>query len=527
MMFSYRSLSFHESHPDLELIRLGRRLGFNDLTFQTEKGTMPRLEDLAKRAEAGGWFRLARELGMTVTVWTHELNELDPEWVAICPNNVKVWDGIERRYRYVLDELLPEIDNLCLTVVESAHDTANRRLLIELVKRLNRLCRQRDKRLILRSFVHHPDQAAEVTSVLADLPTEVSVLTKAVPQDWHLRHIDNPLIGAVQGREQFVEEDIAGEYFWEDRVANCFTNVLERRFRHWQQHGVAGLSVRVDRGWAPRVRQARILHRPQEANLWALGYLAADKGTVEDAWRDYSRERFGPAAEAMTRALRPTGKVIGEALCVGRESFGCPRHIHPIQAVLRHRPGQKWGVQRNREARAEEMLKREDELVINPFHNYWSVFRWDPSFRDEYEALRRADPAVIERNRETLARAAELAEQCLRDFEAAADTLDPRQARLLRFLLEENRLRLEAGGGMQQAWLTGARSVLADGPAEKEEYRQRCREHLDRLDELRVAHESRKVAGEWAGRAYHLVRFEGIDLAGFIVDMRRYFQLAP
>jgi hypothetical protein len=44
-----------------------------------------------------------------------------------------------------------------------------------------------------------------------------------------------------------VEFDIAGEYFRQSHVANCFTNVLEGQLRYAKEKGGNGISVRCNR----------------------------------------------------------------------------------------------------------------------------------------------------------------------------------------------------------------------------------------------------------------------------------------
>ena len=152
----YRSLSFQRGFPDPLLIRRGAELGFNDVCFQTEGGLITMLEDLRDRADRSGYFKLLDELGMTCTVWAHEFADYDYEaWGECRPDNQRLWQGVEQRYDYILGKLLPEIDNLVLTVVETDITATRPDILVPLTSAILRACKRHNTRLILRSFVHH------------------------------------------------------------------------------------------------------------------------------------------------------------------------------------------------------------------------------------------------------------------------------------------------------------------------------------------------------------------------------------
>ncbi len=523
--FEYRSLSFHESWPNFELIRLGRRLGFNDLTFQTEGGTLPRLRELRERADRLGYFRLARELGYTITVWVHEFNELDPSWGEPAPGNARFWRGIEARYDFVLGTLLPEIDSLALTVVETAADVTNPDLLLRLVETMQAACRRHGKRLIFRTFVHHPSQQEEVVAALARMPEDLVVMTKCVPQDWHLRHVDHPLLGAVGGRRQYVEADIAGEYWREDHLANAFTPLLERRFRHWEERGISGLSVRVDRGWKPWIRQATVLGEAQEANLWMLGLRASGRVSGPDeAWDAYTQSVFGERAAAqMKAALMTTGAVVAESLCVGRETFGNGRQRIPAIETMQAVPGPPAATDAEGRPTAAPYDDEEDALGRNPFHRNWSVFRWDPSLAGEYGRIRRGDPAWIHRKEEDAAAADALARESLERLDSIRGDLPAGAHAYFRFRLEENLLHLRAMTAMELAWLKAERRLYSGGDGEKRVLLREIRGHLADLDRLRRDRGAEILRCTWGGRHRELRRFAYLDIAGFVREFRRFF----
>jgi hypothetical protein len=52
-----------------DMVRLAAEVGFNDVTIQTEKWTMPKLEALRKWADKTGNFKFIKDQGMTLSVW--------------------------------------------------------------------------------------------------------------------------------------------------------------------------------------------------------------------------------------------------------------------------------------------------------------------------------------------------------------------------------------------------------------------------------------------------------------------------
>lgn len=511
---NYRSLSFHESWPDPRIIRRGAELGFNDVCLQTERGLLKRIRDVRARLERSGTFELIKSLGMTVSLWVHEFADYEEEWGEPSVDNEKLWTAIAVRYDHILTELFPWVDNLVLTVVETQKKATATPILKKLTETIKARCEAHGCRLILRSFVHHPDEFADVRAAIAALPDDLTIMTKSVPQDWHMRSIDDPLIGKVAPKPQFIEVDIAGEYFRMDHVANCFTDVLERQFRFWQECGCSGISVRVDRGWKPWERLNTIFGRPQEANLWALAYLAGNKpGGVDAAWRDYCAHYFGEKAAAQIEAaLRTSGNVVSEGLYVLDEPFGESKyqHTHPLCRM----PQEETAVAYD---------DNDDKLRRNPFHMAWSVFRWDEGHVAEYQRIRRGDPDIIRRKTAAYELARGQAAQSLAELDRARDVLDPDAYRYLRFLLEENAFQLEVYCAMQFAWLKLSCILYGLAAGDEDRLRQEALAHLAAVEALQEHCRTETLVVEWQGEVLRMMRGQYVDVNAFLKEFRRYW----
>ncbi|MDA3960266.1 MAG: hypothetical protein PF961_05720 [Planctomycetota bacterium] len=512
----YRSLSFHESMPDLRAIELGAKLGFNDVCFQTENGTVGPVAALAKRAAASGLFSMIQSLGMQVSVWVHEFADLDPAWGPVAIDNDALWRGLSERYAHMLDAVIPEVDTLVLTVAETdIWVTDDPELLVRLCQTLHAACAARSKRLMLRSFIYHPDECERVAQAIAQLPDEVAIMTKATPQDWHLRSVDHPLLGRVGSKQQVVEFDVTGEYWRGTHLAHAWPGQLTERFASWREHAIDGMSVRVDRGWGPwNGGQHRIVGRTQEASLWALAALLDDK-PAETGIRNWARERYGAGSEdALVRIVDHAEAVVAESLCVATETFGDTRNSIPGDRSLIDRSGSVH----TQSAYDDD----HDSNGRNPFYRNWSSWRWgdQPERSATYQALRRGDPQIIAAKRAALAAASTRADAALSELEACP-AITGSDRHILRFQLEENRYHLHAMAHCQLAWLHATQALYA--PDTAAQHQAQAEAELQALATLHAAHRDDSCVGLRLGEPIYLKRGTYWEVEKFIAVMREAF----
>ena len=398
----YRIVSFHQGRADKNLIRRAAELGFNGVQFQLEGNTVNAFKSFAERNQKEGYIELCHELGMQVTVWAHEFSAIPGEDKPDYPGpielgNEKFWKHIDDRYEWVLGELLPDIDGLVLTVVETQVRVTSTDMMSKLVDIIRSKCHRYNKQLIVRTFVWHPDELEGVMGCVRQLPQDVVIMTKCVPQDWQLRGIHDKTIGNIGDRTQIVEYDVAGEYFLMDSAANCMPDLLKTHFDYGLKYGVDGICVRADRF------NMNILNEPQEVNLWTLGMLANGKtDSVDDAWTAWATARYGKdAAAGVIHALKPTLKVITECLNIGSFSFGDTRGFPPTPD--------------------------KDAFLKN-----WANFRWDKSYLLEYKLGLIGYPNYTSKIEKQKKDAQLLAQQCLDDLELAKDKLVPAEYEILK-----------------------------------------------------------------------------------------------
>lgn len=415
----YRIVSFHRGRADKNLIKLAAQLGFNGVQFQIEGSNEGGIAEFAQRNAREGLIDYCHSLGMQVTVWVRELADLPGPWMPehlgdIREDNDQLWAAIDERYQWILSEAIPGVDGLVLTVVETQVRATATPIMRRIVDIVNRQCKNHGKYLMVRTFVWHPDELAGVMGAIDELPRDMVIMSKVVPQDWQMRGTHAAEIGAVGGRPQIVEYDVAGEYFLKGDVANCFPDIIKRQFDYGLTKNVQGICVRVDRD------DFNILHQPQEVNLWALGLLASGTtDNVEDIWNRWATYRYGEKAAGaetadgggggggVVKALKPTGEVVAELLSIGPFTHGDTRDFPPLP----------------------------DDYV---FDKNWQNWRWDNRYREFYQRLEAGDPALIATIREQKFAGIDRARRCLADLEAARSTLDPADYDILRTKLQSN-----------------------------------------------------------------------------------------
>jgi hypothetical protein len=434
----YRIISFHRGRADKRLIRLAAELGFNGVQIQIEGSTLDGLKAFKEYDDKEHLIDFCHSLGMQVTIWVHELSDVPDEWMPesfgpITTDNSLLWAYLDARYEWVLHDVIPKIDGLCLTVVETQIRVTDAKVMLKLVDVLRRACDRHGKSLQVRTFVWYPDEFAGVMGAVKQLPTDTVIMSKCVPQDWNIRGVDASEIGDVGGRPQIEEYDIAGEYYLRDHVANCMPALLKRQFDYGMEHGVSGICLRVDRD------DSTILNEPNEVNLWTMGMLAGGvTDNLDDVWNAWATNRFGAAAApGVISALKPAGDVVSELLSVGPFSFGDTRKFPPLG----------------------------DEDIFGQLHqNYW----WNAAYIPIHNQAEWGDPAFVTQVLSAKQSALKLADQCLQNLESAREALSAQDYAILKTKLLTNKVQLQFRMWMVMADLHYRRMIGTDDETERD-----------------------------------------------------------
>lgn len=455
----YRIVSFHRRRADKALIERAHQLGFNGVMIQIEGWTPEGFQDFADRNAKEQYVKFCHDRGMELTIWTHELSAIPEEGEEgylgpVEVGNEKLWNYLEDRYDWLFGELLPDIDGIVLTVVETQIRATDTELMLKLVGLLQRKCDQYDKKLIVRTFTWHPEELEGVLGCVKQMPEGSIIMSKCVPQDWQMRGIHHKAIGNVGNHEEIVEYDIAGEYFLLDRVANCMVDKLKHHFDYGIKQDVEGICVRVDR-W-----EADVLHEPHEVNLWGLGLWASGRtDSKDDAWNAWATYRYGEqAAPDVIEALKPTQFVVTELLNVGSFTFGNGRDFPP------HVDGRR-----------------------SAFHTNWANWRWDEDYVEEYNKARTGDPEYVSDIKKYKLRAERLAAQSLVELKDVKGKLPEIEYDILHTKLWTNQVQLQFRAPMMLAYLQYQRIENTDNEAEKARLATEIRNYLREIREVGTA----------------------------------------
>ena len=273
----------------------------------------------------------AHEAGIKVYIWTHELNNVPP--VVCFDPQAPVWEERRNVYRRAL-AAVPDVDGVvvsfgsaspepwwapcfceyCLNLPPTgnpildaihSHPVDRIHLLFDILHQV--VVGEFGKELVIRTFIHLPAELEWMIEALHTSPvSELTVMSKCVPQDWEPYYPHNPVICDNGGFDQVVEFDLAGEYWGRSAFPFALPGYLKYRLEHELRCGIKGAFGRVERG------SDSVLGTPNEINLYAYSELLRDiTKSTEEIWREWVELRYGVDAEseqgeALIRALERT-----------------------------------------------------------------------------------------------------------------------------------------------------------------------------------------------------------------------------
>ncbi len=409
----YRIVSFHRGRADKNLIRLASQLGFNGVQFQIEGSTLQGLQDFADRDAKEHLVDFCHSLHMDVTVWVHELSDFPDEkdknyFGPFTVDNTRYWDALSARYDWILGQVIPNVDGLALTTVETQINATSTPVMLKLTNLIDQKCREHGKYMIARTFVWHPEELTDLMAAVKQMPAHVPIMSKIVPQDWQMRGDFAAEIGQVGDHQQIIEFDADGEYFLKDNVANPMVDQLKREMDYVLAKNADGICVRVDR------EDTSVIFEPQEVNLWALGMLSAGAtNSPDEIWNRWAQYRYGEkAAPQVIAALKTSSDVVSEMLSVGPFTYGDTRNF--------------------------PALPYEDLFDQN-----WQNWRWNVNYVADLAKADYGDPEFIQARRDAETKALDQADQSLAALEKAKADLSPREYQILYTKLLTNKVQLQ------------------------------------------------------------------------------------
>ena len=250
------------------------------------------LESVIVQARAAGietWVNV-KEIGFSADVLA-----LRPEVFkagAICPSEPFWTDYIAAK----TDELLGDFPGLAGVIVsfgsqESRASRVQNRCRCDLcaaeplegwygriIAAMHGPVRRRGRRLAVRDFAYKPEDHRPLVVAMREAPADIVFCTKAMPHDFYLTFPDNPALGALPGRPQWVEYDCLGQFFGWGIMPCLVLDDLAERVPRWRAKGVSSAVLRIER---ERINDLDALDNLAELNLIAAAALIQGRAGLE------------------------------------------------------------------------------------------------------------------------------------------------------------------------------------------------------------------------------------------------------
>jgi hypothetical protein len=295
---------------------------------------LKRVIELARRQGTELWFQ-NKEL------FFHEIFlELRPELTKgghLCPSEPFWNQFVEAKYT----ELFQELPGL--TGIITAPGTGESRLSIAanrctcavcagmtpkrwytaLLGAMHRPVTAAGRRLVVRDFVFDKRAQDALADSFAELPADIAVSLKNTPHDYYPSFPDNPRIGKVGARPQWVEFDCMGQYFGWGIAPAILTEQWRGRMARAREAGVEGLVFRTD--WESLDGHSAF-HTPNLVNVYAGAALGRDLSAptqgVYRAWLEGEGMLAADAADAARDAAAAWAeKLLGDSWEIVRRAL--------------------------------------------------------------------------------------------------------------------------------------------------------------------------------------------------------------
>ncbi|HOO56921.1 MAG TPA: hypothetical protein PLN69_08865 [bacterium] len=423
----------------------------------------------------------AKKNGLKVDVWVHEFSNVPDKFVSGGKLQIsdELWDWLRGKYVRFFD-MFPEVDGLVLTFAETQYKLylpeevdAGEDVLAHFVKMIDVIaeeCEKRGKLLIVRTFIHRPEELDVVVRGIKRASEEIKrdniiVMSKCAPHDWHPYYPYSPVFDQDMGFPMIVEVDSGQEYTGKSWIPHAEVDYTRHVMRIARNKGVIGAVTRVDRYEYPAIGTLN------EVNVYAFSRLLHDPGlSSDDIWFEWAGGKFGKdAAPLVASALDRTFDITNLILF----------------------PMQEWFYDHSR-------IPSYDYVRQN-FSDYGctSVARWlpNPQYESNWEAMTFPDGDTFIKVAHEKELAGKLLTASMSDLEAAKPFLQENDYAELKNAFEKTGAILEISGHHALAVLKTRRyETLLEKPGGSRETQQLKKEisaHLDALAVLGPAYHDR------------------------------------
>lgn len=280
-------------------------------------------------------------------IWIHELGDIPPKFLKdekVDFDNPKFWDYMENRYNSVFKDY-PEFDGIQLTFHETHFKVFDSSDVIsslpmpkrfyKLINTVHQICKEYDKKLIVRTFLYTPQEYAWMQEGLAMLDDDLIIENKYVPNDWQPFFPNNRLIADVKEKQQIIEFDASAEYQGRNYFPWCAVDHFKERLNYAQQfNNVIGYNVRLNHGGYDA------LFNPNSVSIYSLAKIAEKPdATADEIWREWAVMKYGDKeADAVIEILKPTYDIVNMLYFPQKVWFGNHSKLTHFEYGLRMIP---------------------------------------------------------------------------------------------------------------------------------------------------------------------------------------------
>jgi len=212
----------------------------------------------------------AKEAGIEVYLQVKELSftdrvfEYKPDLLkdgVVCPSDPFWWEEFLPTKYAELCENFPDLAGIVISTGtrESRASLAHGKCNCERCK-LSRLSdwqrnvmmaiytplKEAGKKLVVRDFTYYFQEQDELRKTISELPDDIIMSIKNTPQDFYPTFPDNPLLGKVTARPQWVEYEVMGEYYGFGVAPCILVKDIQHRVSYALEKGASGFTARVD-----------------------------------------------------------------------------------------------------------------------------------------------------------------------------------------------------------------------------------------------------------------------------------------
>ena len=222
------------------------------------------------------------------------------------------------------------------------------------------------KTLAVRDFAYKPQDHEPLIAAVERSPADVVFCIKAMPHDFYVTFPDNPAIGRLQGRTQWIEYDTMGQFFGWGVMPCLILDDIAGRLPRWTDAGATGAIFRIE--WE-RINDLDAFDTLAEINLIASAAIARDEAIDSTAaCRRWIGSRAGSApldAVTIDRTAAWLAGVLDVTLSIVRGAAYIGDHVSADNSMLPRSIQRAWWGMESRDSLAVWDESRAPDLVLD------------------------------------------------------------------------------------------------------------------------------------------------------------------